>query len=153
MPNPSKKLVHTLIAKSIIETLLVGGLAVFAFITLFPPYFHGWGEVTDGAIVGWAVNNAEPWQRVQVQLFIDGQFVATGIAESSRPDVSAAGWAKDEWHGYQFPMPALPVGRHEARIYALHDSVGEKKSLQMLGDPLMFGVEPGGKIVKVSGNK
>ena len=57
MPNPSKKLVHTLIAKSIIETLLVGALAVFAFTTLFPPYFHGWGEVVDGAIVGWAVNN------------------------------------------------------------------------------------------------
>ena len=153
MPNSSKTLVHTLIAKSIIETLLVGALAVFAFITVFPPYFHGWGEVTDGAIAGWAVNNGEPWQRVRVQLFIDGQFVATGIAESSRPDVSAAGWAKDPWHGYSFPVPALPAGRHEARIYALHDSGGNRKSLQMLGDPLLFSVEPGGRIVQVFPNR
>ena len=153
MLNSSKKLVHTVIAKSIVETVLVGALAVYAFITVFPPYFHGWGEVTDGAIAGWAVNNAEPWQRVQVQLFIDGQFIATGIAESARPDVSAAGWAKDPWHGYQFRVPALSEGRHEARIYALHDRDGKTKSLQMLGDPLIFAIEPGGRVVKVSENR
>ena len=152
MANPSRKLVHTLIGKSFIETLLIGGLAVFTFITLFPPYFHGWGEVTDSAIAGWAVNNAEPWQRVQVQLFINGEFAGAGVADSARPDVSAAGWARDPWHGYSFTVPALPMGRHEARVYALHDSgEGKRKSLQLLGEPLIFLVEAEGKVVKVSG--
>ncbi len=122
MPNISTKLVHVLIGKSIVETLLVGALAVFTLITVFPPYFHGWGEVTDTAIAGWAVNNAEPWQRVQVQLFIDGEFVTAADANLARPDVSAAGWANDPWHGYSFAISSLPVGRHEARIYAFHET-------------------------------
>jgi hypothetical protein len=46
MKHPSPNLVHLLIGKSILETLLVGTLAVLAFISLVPPYFHGWGEVT-----------------------------------------------------------------------------------------------------------
>lgn len=141
MPNPNRKLVHVLIGKSIIETLLIGALSVVTFITIFPPHFHGWGEVTDKAIAGWAVNNVEPYERVAVQLFIDGRFVAAALADQARPDVSAAGWARDPWHGYVFTLPPLPPGRHEARIYAVHDSGdGKRKSLQMLGHPLTFTV-------------
>ena len=150
MPIPHRKLVHVLIGKSIIETLLIGALAVVTFIMVFPPHFHGWGEVTDKAIAGWAVNNSEPYQRVAVQLFIDGQFVSSAVADHARPDVSAAGWARDPWHGYVFILPSLPPGRHEARIYAVHDSGdGKRKSLQMLGDPLNFTINDG-QVVKVT---
>jgi hypothetical protein len=145
------KLVHLLIGKSIAETLLVGALAVFTFMTVFPPYFHGWGEVTDNGIAGWAVNNAEPWQHVPVQLFIDGQFVSAGQANLTRPDVVAAGWASDPWHGYSFVLPPQQPGRHEARVYAMHDSGdGARKSLQLLGNPLHFSVEADGRLVKLS---
>src|SRR5687767_114348 len=144
MPTPNRKLVNVLIGKSIIETLLVGTLAVVTFIMVFPPHFHGWGEVTDQAIAGWAVNNVEPYQRVPVQLFINGEFVAAAVADLSRPDVSAAGWARDPWHGYMFRLPSLPAGRHEARIYATHDSGdGNRKSLQLLGNPLTFTIDKG----------
>ena len=144
MPTPNRKLVHVLIGKSIVETLLIGALAVVTFIMVFPPHFHGWGEVTDQAIAGWAVNNAEPYQRVPVQLFINGEFVAAAVADVSRPDVSAAGWARDPWHGYIFRLPSLPAGRHEARIYAAHDSGdGKRKSLQLLGNPLIFAINDG----------
>lgn len=154
MENKSRKLVHVLIGKSIIESLLIGALAVFTFIAVFPPQFHGWSEVTDTAIAGWAVNNAEPYQRVQVQLFINEQFVAASVAELARPDVSAAGWASDPWHGYMFPLPTLPAGRHEARIYALHSSgEGRRKSLQLLGDPLTFTIEGEGKVVSIFDTK
>lgn len=150
MPTVNKKLIHVLIGKSIIETLLIGVLAVITFIMVFPPHFHGWGEVTDKAIAGWAVNNAEPYQRVPVQLFINGDFVAATVADLTRPDVSAAGWARDEWHGYMFDLPLLPPGRHEARVYAVHDSGdGKRKSLQLLGDPLMFTTNDG-RVVKVT---
>jgi len=153
MPAPNRKLVHVLIGKSIIETLLIGALAVITFFMVFPPHFHGWGEVTDQAIAGWAVNNAEPYQRVPIQLFINGQFVAAAVADLSRPDVSAAGWARDPWHGYMFRLPSLPAGRHEARIYAVHDSGdGRRKSLQLLGDPLTFTITDG-PLVKGSETK
>ncbi len=142
MKTPSNTLVHVLIGKSVLETLLVGTLASFSFLQALPPYFHGWGEVTERGISGWVVNNAAPFDRVEVQLFIDGRFVATRVANDPRPDVVAAGWAKDEWHGYTFPITSLSSGLHEARVYAVHDSGGGlRKTLQLMGDPISFSVE------------
>jgi hypothetical protein len=137
--KPTSQLVNLLIAKSIIETVLVGTLAVVVYVKLFPPTFHGWGEAVaeTQSISGWAVDDADPWRRVEVQLFIDGKLVGTTVAHLSRPDVVAAGWAKDEWHGYNFVVNDLSEGTHEARVYALHKS-GERYTLQMLGDPIRF---------------
>ena len=147
MKKPSTSLVHFLIGKSVIETLLVGALAVCTYIIVFPPYFHGWGEITETGVSGWAVNNAEPWARVEVQLFIDGRFVAQSVASKSRPDVLAAGWSRDEWHGYEIPVSALAEGTHEARVYALHDSGdGSRKTLQLLGSPIPFSIDSKGKL-------
>jgi len=150
MNIPTSRLVHLLIGKSILETLLVGGLAVFSFMTILPPFFHGWGEVTGSGIAGWVVNNGEPWERVEVQLFVDGKFIADGIANQSRPDVSAAGWARDPWHGYTFRLDTLSRGYHEARVYALHDSgAGARKSLQLVGDQIPFLVDEQGNLSKL----
>lgn len=147
MSAPSSKLVHALIGKSVIETLLVGALAVYSFMTVIPPYFHGWAEVTPAGIAGWAVNNASPFDRVQLQLFIDGRLVANAAADLSRPDVVASGWAKDEWHGFHFVLKDQVAGPHEARVYALHDSGhGRRKSLQLLGDPINFIVDDTGRL-------
>ena len=141
------KLVHALIAKSLAETILVGTLAVVFFFSAFPPTFHGWGEALPHSLAGWVVNQAEPWERVEVQLFIDGRFFATGTASQSRPDVVAAGWARDEWHGYNFTAPPLSTGPHEARVYALHVSgAGARQSLQLLGDPIRFTVDEKGNL-------
>ncbi|HWN11600.1 MAG TPA: hypothetical protein VNO50_20395 [Pyrinomonadaceae bacterium] len=148
MKKPSTSLVHILIGKSILETLLVGTLAVFTYITILPPYFHGWGEITETGVSGWAVNHAEPWARVEIQLFIDGRFIAQSVANKSRPDVLAAGWSKDEWHGYVIPISSLAQGTHEARVYALHHSgEGARKSLQLLGSPIPFSIDANGKPV------
>jgi hypothetical protein len=134
-----KKLVNLLIAKSIIETIFVGTIAVVVYVKLFPPTFHGWGEAVAASqsISGWAVDDADPWRRVEVQLFVDGKFVGTTVAQLSRPDVMAAGWSKDEWHGYEFVVTGLTEGMHEAKVYALHRS-GERYTLQLLGNPITF---------------
>jgi hypothetical protein len=141
------KLIHALIAKSIAETILVAALAVAFYFGAFPPYFHGWSEVTPHAISGWIVNQHRPGDRVEVQLFIDGRFVATGTANLSRPDVVAAGWANDEWHGYAFAAPGLTPGDHEARVYALHASGnGVRQTLQLVGDPIILQVDQTGAL-------
>src|SRR5260370_34120573 len=108
MKSSSTKLINLLISKSILDTVLVGTLAVGFYIKVFPPRFHGWGEATSHSISGWAVNNAAPWDRVQVQLFIDGNFIYTDTAGLARPEVLAAGWSRDEWHGYSFVISRLP---------------------------------------------
>lgn len=149
MRVPSSKLIHALIGKSIAEALLVGALAVFAFANLFPPHFHGWHEINERSITGWAVDSSRPWKRVDVQLFIDGRFFAAAVASESRPDVVAAGWARDEWHGYSFPIDSLSPGYHEASVYVLHVGfAGKRKSLQMIGESRLFKVDASGNLTK-----
>lgn len=140
-------LFRLLLGKSILETVFLACLAVAFFFTTFPPYFHGFGEATPETISGWAVNNAAPWDRVQVQLFIDDHFVASAVANLSRPDVQQAGWARDEWHGFSFPVSRLSVGEHEANVYAVHESGGGvRRTLQLLGYPIRFSVDESGKL-------
>ena len=142
-----KQLVNLLIAKSILDTVLVGTIAVAAYFNAFPPAFKGWGEavVESRSISGWAINDLDPWQRVEVQLFVDGRLVGTQVADHSRRDLVAARWASDEWHGYNFVVPGLTAGSHEARVYALHSSRnGSRYTLQMLGDPIRFQVKGDG---------
>jgi hypothetical protein len=137
------QLVNVLIAKSVLDTLLVATIAVVVYLNAFPPTFHGWGEAVahDRSISGWVVNDADPWQRVEVQLFVDGKFVGTQLAQISRPDVVAAGWSKSEWCGYRFVVNDLAAGVHEARVYAVHASGnGARYTLQLLGDPIKFEV-------------
>ena len=141
------RLVNLLIAKSILETILVGTIAVVVYVNAFPPTFHGWGEAVAGtkSISGWVVNDSDPWGRVEVQLFVDEKLIGTQVAHLSRPDVVAAGWSKDEWHGYSFEVTGLAAGPHEARVYALHSSGnGARYTLQMLGDPIGFEVSGDG---------
>lgn len=148
MLTPSNRLTNALIGKSIAETLFVGTLAILAYFTIVPPVFHGWGEILDESIVGWAINDADPWGRVEVHLYVDDQFVGKQAASLARPDVRAAGWANDDWHGYRFSLPAFPPGVHEARVYARHDSGNEtRKSLQMLGEPIRFSVDANRKVI------
>lgn len=136
-----KKLVHLLLAKSILETIFVGTLAVVVYTKAFPPTFHGWGEavVEEKRIAGWVVNNARPGEAVEVQLFIDGRFINTEAAVDPRPDIVTAGWSTVPWHGYDFWPSKLPPGKHEARVYAVHRSDDDRKySLQLIGDPIQF---------------
>src|SRR5688572_2932113 len=147
------QLVNLLIGKSIAETILVGTIAVGAYLNAFPPTFHGWGEAVSEtrSIAGWAVNDAAPGQRVLVQLFMDGKLSGIQTANLSRPDVVAAGWATDEWHGYNFALPSLTAGDHEARVYALRESGGATRyTLQLLGDPIMFVVNADGSWRRVN---
>jgi hypothetical protein len=127
--------------------LLAAAAAVGLYSVTFPPYFRGACELTpDGRVAGWATHKFEPAERVEVQLYVDGRFVAGGVANLSRPDVVSAGFAADEWCGYSFSLPPLAAGEHEARVYAVH-AVGDGayRTLQLAGSPLRFFTGEGGK--------
>ena len=144
------KLLYALIAKSLADTLFVGVLALVFYFTAFPPHFSGWGEARSDGIGGWVVDNSRPWDRVGVQLFIDGRFVAAGVANVSRPDVVAAGWAKDEWHGYSFRSLGINPGVYEARVYASHESLGGlRQTLQLVGNPIIFEMDREGTMTEI----
>lgn len=130
-------------------TLAAGAYAVWVEYSSFPPHFRGFGEVTRGGeVAGWAVDPTNPGARVEVELYVDGRFVAHGVAALPRPDVVAAGRAAGPDCGYSFPLPALAEGAHEARVYALHAPGGaaDRRTLKQLGDPLRFHTGADGRV-------
>ena len=138
--KPLTRLAHFLLAKAVLEAVFVAALAVGFYLTAFNPYFRGALDVADTErVAGWAVNEGAQ-ERVEVQLYIDGRFVADTLADKSRPDVKAAGRAVDEYCGFEFRGPfVLDAGDHEARAYALHESGGgARRTLQLLGKPSSF---------------
>jgi len=118
--RPRSKLIHLLISKSIAEALLVAGVAVGFYFATSNPNLRGVLDLANAETInGWAVDGERPWTRVEVQLFIDNEFVADKTAIEFRPDVHSAKRAEDDWHGFVFDTPPLPAGEHEARVYAL----------------------------------
>jgi hypothetical protein len=136
------RLTKYLIFKSTVELLFVGALVVGFYLTAFAPNFRGTLDLADAKhVAGWVVNLSDPQGHVEVQLYIDGQFVGDGLADFARPDVLASGRATDELHGFNFDTPKLPVGEHEARVYAVHASGrGQRRTLQLIGKPLLFSI-------------
>lgn len=136
------KLGHLLIAKSMAEALLITAVSVGFYFVTTNPYLRGVLDHADSqTVAGWAVDEAQPATRVEVQLYIDGTFVADRSAAEFRPDVRQAKRADDDWHGFVFKVPSLPPGEHEARVYAAHASgAGARRTLQLIGKPQRFSV-------------
>ena len=139
---------HLVFAALVCVTAAAGAYAVWVEYSSFPPHFRGFGEVTrNGEVAGWAVDPRNPGARVEVELYVDGRFVAHGSAALPRPDVVAAGRATDPDCGYRFPLPLLAEGSHEARVYALHaPGPADRRTLKQLGDPLRFATGADGRV-------
>ena len=135
-------LANLLIGKSIAEALLVTTVAAGFYLSTTNPSLRGWLDHADShTISGWAVDDDNPGRRVEVQLFIDDQFIEQRTAAELRPDVRAGGRAADDWHGFIFRTPSLPPGEHEARVYLLHRGASPaRRTLQIIGKPLRFTV-------------
>src|SRR5215213_2671345 len=96
-PERRARLTTFLIAKSIVEALFVGALAVGFYLTAFTPYFRGTLDYADARhVAGWVINQSDTQSRVEVQLYVDGKFAGSRAADYPRPDVLAAGRAADE---------------------------------------------------------
>ena len=125
------------------EALLVTAVAVGFYFATTNRHLRGVLDQADRqTVTGWAVDEAQPATRVEVQLFIDEKFMADTMAAQFRPDVHEARRAEDDWHGFVFQTPPLPAGEHEARVYALYSSgAGTRQTLQLIGKPFRFRIE------------
>ena len=134
------KIAHLLIGKSIAEALLVTTVAVGFYLVTTNPHLQGWLDQADEqTISGWAADDQNEAARVEVQLFIDGKFVADHVAVDFRPDVHAAKRAADDWHGFVFQTPPLSAGEHEAAVYTVYVGASSaRRTLQIIGKPLRF---------------
>ena len=135
-------LANLLIGKSIVEALLVTTVAAGFYLSTTNPSLRGWLDHADAqTISGWAVDDDNLGRRVEVQLFIDDQFIEQRTANELRPDVRQSGRAADDFHGFVFRTPALSTGEHQATVYLLHRSASPaRRTLQIIGKPLRFKV-------------
>ena len=125
------------------EALLVTAVAVGFYFATTNQHLRGVLDRADHqTVTGWVVDEAQPATRVEVQLFIDEEFMADTVAAQFRPDVHEARRAEDDWHGFVFQTPPLPPGEHEARVYALYSSgAGTRRTLQLIGKPFRFRID------------
>ena len=134
------RLTRLLLAKLTLDLLFVAALAVYTHAVAFRPFYSGSLDYADSQSVrGWVVDRSEPAAAVEVQLYVDGSFTASGVADEPRPDVSEKGFAEDERHGFVFNLGRMKAGEHEARVYAVHASrAGARRTLQQIGGALRF---------------
>ena len=133
-PNQSvaSKLLRAVIAKSFVEIVFVCAVATVAAFWNYSPLLRGAIDVADrGCIAGWVHDPLSPDEAIEVQLFIDGRFVATRRADERRDDLVEAGATANPNHGFTFRLESLnlPNGNHTARAYAVRDAAGSSKIL------------------------
>ena len=133
-------LTHVLIAKSVIDVLLIGVISVVSYYSAFSPSLRGsLDEAGPEWIRGWVLDLSNTDSRIEVQLYIDGRFQESKLADFPHPNLVTLGMSPDDKHGFFFYTPPLEVGAHEARVYGVHESGrGERRTLQQLGKPLTF---------------
>jgi hypothetical protein len=134
-PTAATRLLRALIAKSALEIAAICAIASLAAFSNFNPLVRGAVDVANQQqIAGWALDPLAPGEAVEVQLFIDGQFVARARADQRRDDLVTADVANAPHHGFRFAIEplALRAGPHAARVYALREAAGANKILTPL---------------------
>lgn len=130
------RLAKVVAAKLALDLLLVCGLALYAYADTFRDSFSGSLEQADSrGVRGWAVDESRPGATIEVQLFVDGRFVAAALADKPRADATGDGAS----HGFVFNFDPPLEGEHEARIYAVRASRGGSRlTLRQVGAPRAF---------------
>ncbi|HZS06848.1 MAG TPA: hypothetical protein VFD58_18575 [Blastocatellia bacterium] len=138
------RLLRAVLAKSFLEILVVSALVALAAYWHFNPQLRGAIDVADEhRVAGWVADPRKPGEAIEVQLFIDGQFVAVRHADESRGDLVRAGAANDRLHGFTFTLESVrpAAGRHTVQVYALRPSSDSSRILLPLSEqPLMIEV-------------
>jgi hypothetical protein len=128
----ASRLLRAVIAKSFVEIFVVCVIATLAAFSNFSPMLRGHIDVADQMRVsGWVYDPLAPNSVIQVQLFIDGHFVAARVADESREDLVEAGATNKPNHGFTFSLKSLNLtrGKHTVQVYALRGTSGATKAL------------------------
>ncbi|HMY74709.1 MAG TPA: hypothetical protein PLQ88_23020, partial [Blastocatellia bacterium] len=93
-------------------------------------------------IAGWVHDPQSPAAALEVQLFIDGQFIATTPADEPREDLVRAGVTSRANHGFNFKLDStnLAIGEHTVQVYAVRNVGTSKTLLPIVTTPLRFSV-------------
>lgn len=132
------RLVKLIAAKLALDLLFVCGLALYTHAVTFERGFDGALEQVDGrGARGWVADLGRPGEPVEVQLFLNGEFVASATATEPRPDDAASGSKGGVRRSFVFEFQRS--GEYEARVYAVRAGRdGTRRVLQRIGEPRRF---------------
>ena len=142
--NLATRLLRAVLVKAGLEISFVCVIATLAAFHHASPLLRGAVDVADQTqVAGWAYDPLTPREPLDVQLFIDEQFIAARRADQPRPDLARVGAAPTATHGFRFELAGTPLsaGAHAAQVYAVRNAAGKNKSLiPLTKEPLAFQV-------------
>jgi hypothetical protein len=127
----ASKLLRAVMVKSFLEVILGCVVATLAAFSTFSPQLRGAIDVADQTrVAGWVHDPQSPANALEVQLFIDGKFAATKLADEARNDLVEAGVTSQANHGFNFALEPLnlPDGEYSVQVYAVR-AAGANKTL------------------------
>ena len=123
-----RRLARLVAAKLLLDLLFVCALAAYTHAVTYRSAFEGALEYADGrGGRGWVVDLESPDADVEVQLFLNGEFVASTLARET-----TAGGRRS--FAFEFLR-----SEYEARVYAVRAGRGgERRTLQQVGGAVHF---------------
>ena len=139
-PAARRRIAKLVAAKLTLDLLFVVAFAAYTHADTFLPTYDGALEQADvRGVRGWVVDRLRPGAPVEVQLYVDGRFVAAGLAYRPHAGVAADGAAADERRGFSFEFDSPLDGAREARVYAVRAGRGgSRRTLRQVGAPRAF---------------
>ena len=134
------RLVKLVAAKLTLDLLFVCGLAAYTYAVTYRTGFEGELEYADrlGAR-GWVTDLEQTGAPVEVQLFLNGHFVASTIAGEHAPDDARDESRRLDRRAFVFQFEQPRDGEYEARVYAVRvGRAGARRMLQQVGEPRSF---------------
>ncbi len=140
-PAARRRLAGLLVGKAFLELILLIALVVGFRYDAFPSSLESSLDVADArGVSGWVVDRSRPGEALEVQLYVDGQFVASAIADLPQPVAAMRGGATGERHGFVFKFDPPRACGQEARVYVVHASGGgARRVLRLVGGPVRLG--------------
>jgi hypothetical protein len=133
-----RRLARLIAAKLVLDLLFVGAFALYTHAVTFRHDFEGALEHIDGnGARGWVVDHERPGEAVEVQLFLNGKFVAAAVASEPLPGDSAGTTPIGARRAFVFEFRRS--GEYEARVYAVREGRGgTRRTLHLIGEPRHF---------------
>ena len=130
-PAPRAVLRRAVVVKLALDLLFVCGLAFYSYADTFRAAPEGSLERADGrGASGWVRVGSRGQAPVEVQLFVDGRFVAAGFADRPLPDAQSG----DARRGFAFELDPPLEGGGEARVFAVRAGrEGARRTLRQVG--------------------
>lgn len=127
-------------AKLALDLLFVGGFALYTHAVTYSRDFDGALEHADGrGARGWVVDLERTGEPVEIQLFENGRFVASTVADELRTDTDPGTTHSAGRRGFAFKFERELYGEHTVSAYAVRPGRGgERRMLREVGRPIYF---------------